>query len=65
MCCGGALEHAARSREHVRVRVRSFTYPAVLQLTGDFSGKNKARLNPGSYIKDDRRVVALHPLTSQ
>lgn len=26
VCCGGALERTARSREHVRVRVRSFTY---------------------------------------
>lgn len=63
---GVALERAARSREHARVRVRSFTHPPVLQLTGDFCGKNKARLIPGSYIEDDRASLPCASLlTSQ
>lgn len=38
-----------------RVRVCSFTYPSrVLQLTGDFCGKNHARVISGSYVEDDQ-----------
>lgn len=55
VCCGGALERTARSLPRARSRPRAFVYlSAVLQLTGDFCGKNKARLIPGSYIENDR-----------